>query len=59
MTSNFVSCEWKLADKQIEMKQENGAYYITVDNGEYIETRKFKTRASAMNAIRRLRGGAK
>lgn len=59
MVSNFVSCEWTLTDKKIEMKQENGVYYITVDNGEYAETRKFKTRASAMNAIRRLRGGAK
>jgi hypothetical protein len=53
----FVSRVWKMANARIELRNENGSYFVMYDNGEFEETRKYKTNNTAMNAVRRILKG--
>lgn len=54
---SIVSRVWKTANARIELRNENGSYFVMYDNGEYEETRKYKTTNAAMNAVRRILKG--
>jgi len=43
-----------MGNARIELISENGSYFVMYDNGEYEETRKYKTNNAAMNAVRRI-----
>jgi CRISPR/Cas system Type II protein with McrA/HNH and RuvC-like nuclease domain len=51
---SLVSRVWKKANARIELRRENGSYFVMYDNGEYEETRKYKTNNAAMSAVRRI-----
>lgn len=54
---SIVSRVWKMGNARIELRSENGSYFVSYDNGVFEETRKYKTNNAAMNAVRRILKG--